>query len=722
VTASEALDVSDLRRRLAEAEATIAALLSGQIDAVIDSTSRTPVLLANAQQALREERDRAHRYLNTPEVILLALDVDGRVTLANRYACAILGWTADELMGRSWSETCLPVRFRVEMSKAFREFVGGEVGAVVENPVLTRTGQERLIEWRNTLLRDNTDCVIGTFSCGTDITDRRQAEIALRNTTAELVQRTATLEQHETALRVAEERTQYALSAAQMGVWELHLASQRLTWSDTMAAVFGLKPEQAPPDIQSFLALIHPDDRRLVTDGLASAERDRTDFKLEFRVLWPDGTTRWVAGQARMVRSVNDRPERWLGLGTDISDRRSLEAQFRQAQKMEAFGQLAGGVAHDFNNLLTAILGFSELVLERVVDQPDVTADVQEIRKAGERASELTRQLLAFSRKQLLVVRVLDLNQVVYQFEKMLRRIVSENIRLEIVAAPVLGKTKADPGQIEQLLMNLVVNARDAMPQGGALTITTANVVVDTDFAHQHGSMQPGKYVSLTVRDEGTGMSPTVLARVFEPFFTTKGPGKGTGLGLSTVFGLVEQSGGHISIESTEGIGTAVTTYWPTTVEHAQSTPAATGSAVTGGGTETILLVEDETGVRHLIGRVLQRYGYTVLSARGGEEAMALEAKFPDPIHLLVSDMVMPGLSGPDIAQRIVRRRPEIQVLFVSGYASREAIDRGVSSHNASFLQKPFRPDTLAQKVRERLDRQRIQHENPAPPSAVLRR
>jgi CheY-like chemotaxis protein len=389
---------------------------------------------------------------------------------------------------------------------------------------------------------------------------------------------------------------------------------------------------------------------------------------------------------------------------------------------MEAFGQLAGGVAHDFNNLLTAILGFSELVLERVVDQPDVTADVQEIKKAGERASELTRQLLAFSRKQLLVVQVLDLNQLVHQFEKMLRRIVSENIRFEIVAAPLLGKTKADPGQIEQLLMNLVVNARDAMPQGGALTITTANVVIETAFAQEHVGMQPGKYVSLTVQDDGTGMSPAVLARVFEPFFTTKGPGKGTGLGLSTVFGLVEQSGGHITIESAEGIGTAVTTYWPTTVEHVQSTPeAATGSAVTGGGTETILLVEDENGVRHLIGRVLKRYGYTVLSARGGEEAIALEAQFTGPIHLLVSDMVMPGLSGPDIAQRIVRRRPEIEVLFVSGYSSREAIDRGVSSHHASFLQKPFRPETLAQKVRERLDRHRGQPETSGLSSASFR-
>jgi nitrogen-specific signal transduction histidine kinase/CheY-like chemotaxis protein len=389
---------------------------------------------------------------------------------------------------------------------------------------------------------------------------------------------------------------------------------------------------------------------------------------------------------------------------TDITEAKRLQHQFLQAQKMEAFGQVAGGIAHDFNNLLTAIIGYSELVLDRIPDQPDVAADIEEIKKAGERASQLTRQLLMFSRKQLLVPQVLGLNQVVSSFEKMLRRIISEDIRFEIVAMPSLGRTKADPGQIEQLLMNLVVNARDAMPQGGTLTIATANVVLDAEFIRNHAAAVPGRYVSLAVQDTGCGMTLDVLARVFEPFFTTKGPAKGTGLGLSTVYGLVQQSGGYLTVESTPGVGTTVTTYLPTVDDVVESAAGRPRSAQTLEGTETILLVEDEAGVRNLMRKILERYGYRVLHARDADQAIAIEDDYRGAIHLLVSDMIMPGLSGPDLAQRIVRRRPAIKVLFVSGYASREALDFGVSSQNARFLQKPFRPETLAEKVRERLD------------------
>jgi CheY-like chemotaxis protein len=293
---------------------------------------------------------------------------------------------------------------------------------------------------------------------------------------------------------------------------------------------------------------------------------------------------------------------------------------------------------------------------------------------------------------------------VVGNFEKMLSRVISEAIRFEIVAAPSLGRTKADPGQIEQLLMNLVVNARDAMPQGGTLTITTANVVLDGEFTRRHVGAVPGRYVSLTVQDTGCGMTPDVLARVFEPFFTTKEPGKGTGLGLSTVDGLVKQSGGYITVESTRGVGSTVTTYLPRVDELVESAAGRPRSVQTLEGTETILLVEDDAGVRNLMRKVLERYGYMVLQARDADHAIAIEDGYRGAIHLLVSDMIMPKLSGPELAQRIVRRRPAIQVLFVSGYASREAIDLGVSSQNASFLQKPFRREALAQKVRERLD------------------
>ncbi len=389
---------------------------------------------------------------------------------------------------------------------------------------------------------------------------------------------------------------------------------------------------------------------------------------------------------------------------TDLSEAKRLEQQFAQAQKMEAIGQLAGGIAHDFNNLLTAIIGYSNLVLDRVRDQPDIAADVEEIGKAGERASCLTRQLLAFSRKQLLRPQVLDLNQVVRDFNKMLRRVVSDDIRFDIVAAPSLGRTKADPGHMEQLLMNLVVNARDAMPQGGALTLETANAVLDPEFVRRHPGSEPGDYVSLAVKDTGCGMAPEVLAHVFEPFFTTKGPAKGTGLGLSTAYGIVRQSGGYITVESTPGVGTTFTIYLPRVNEAIESTGSRAPSVTTLQGTETILLAEDEPDVRALIGKMLGGYGYTVLQARDVFDAIAIGESHREPIHLLVTDLIMPELKGTDLAQRLVRFRPAIKVLYVSGFASQVAIPLGSVSPNVSFLQKPFAAETLATKVRECLD------------------
>ena len=503
------------------------------------------------------------------------------------------------------------------------------------------------------------------------------------------------------ALWTAAELLRALVEAAPAGIIARDVGGRVTMWNATAERMFGWRASE----VLGRLCLLIPDEQQSeYVDMRARVLRGEVLSGVETWRQRKDGTRIAVSLSTTPLRDAAGLLCGTMSVLVDVTERKQLEQQFLQAQKMEAFGQLAGGIAHDFNNLLTAIVGFSELLLDRVRNQPDITADIEEIKKAGERASHLTGQLLAFVRKQLWVPQVLDLNQVLGHFDQMLSRIVGEDIRLEIVAAPSLSRTKADPGQIEQLLMNVVVNARDAMPQGGTLTIATANVVLDSEFARRHVGAVPGRYVSLTVQDTGDGMTPDVLARVFEPFFTTKGPGKGTGLGLSTVFGLVKQSGGYITVESTLGVGTTVTTYWPTVDEQVASA-VAQPSVQTLEGTETILLVEDETGVRQLIRRVLERYGYTVLPARDGGDALAIEEGYRRPIHLLVSDMIMPGLGGPDLAQRIVQRRPAIRVLFMSGYASREAIDLGVSSHNASFLQKPFGPETLAAKVRERLDR-----------------
>jgi two-component system, cell cycle sensor histidine kinase and response regulator CckA len=388
----------------------------------------------------------------------------------------------------------------------------------------------------------------------------------------------------------------------------------------------------------------------------------------------------------------------------DITDRLQLEAQFRQAQKMDSVGQLAGGIAHDFNNLLTVINGMSELVLAEVSTDVPMHADVQEILHAGQRAATLTRQLLAFSRQQILEPRVLSLNTVVEGTESLLRRLLGEDIDLVVVPTPGVGDVKADPGQIEQVITNLAVNARDAMPQGGQLTIETQNVEIDEADARRHGvAMAPGSYVRLVVRDSGVGMDEATCARIFEPFFTTKGPGKGTGLGLSTVYGIVKQSHGFIWVESEVGQGTSFKICLPRVTEVA-GTDRPAPTAVSGSGTETILLVEDNAGLRKLATRLLAPAGYTVLGAASGEDALRLLERHDAPVHLLLSDVVMPGMSGRDLAEQLARTRPQMKVLYVSGYTGDAIVRHGVLEAQVPFLNKPFTAAALLRKVREVLD------------------
>jgi two-component system, cell cycle sensor histidine kinase and response regulator CckA len=509
------------------------------------------------------------------------------------------------------------------------------------------------------------------------------------------------------ALWTATERLRALEEAAPAGIVALDLNGRVTMWNRAAEQLFGWQAAE----VTGRPSPLVPEDWRAHDTALsARVLAGEVVSGIETSRLHKSGSQLTVSLSCGPIRNAEGDVCGTIGVLSDISEAKRLERQFLQAQKMEAFGQLAGGIAHDFNNLLTVIIGFSELAIDRAPTMPELAADMKQVREAGERAAQLTRQLLAFSRKQAWTPHVLDLNEAVADFQKMVRRIVREDIRLQITAAPALRHTKADRGQIDQLLMNLVVNARDAMPRGGELTIATANVTLDAHFVRQHVGAAAGKYVSLTVHDTGCGMTPAVLARIFEPFFTTKAPGKGTGLGLSTVFGLVQQSGGYITVDSEPGAGTTVTTYWPAVTDAVAAATERAPARI--GGTETILLVEDESGVRHLIGQVLERNGYTVLYARDADDALAIEARHSGTIDLLVSDMIMPGLSGADLAQRLVTCRPGIQVLFVSGYASREAWELGVGGHKASFLQKPFTPETLARMVRERLD-------SPANPAAA---
>jgi CheY-like chemotaxis protein len=368
---------------------------------------------------------------------------------------------------------------------------------------------------------------------------------------------------------------------------------------------------------------------------------------------------------------------------------------------MEAIGRLAGGVAHDFNNLLTAINGYSDLSIALLGTNDPIRANLEEIKKAGERAASLTHQLLAFSRKQLLQPEVLDLNLVIDDLNKMLRRLIGEDIELVTLLDPKLGKVMADRGQVEQIIVNLAINAADAMPKGGSLVILTANVFLDDEYARHHISVRPGAYVMIAVNDTGCGISPETQKRVFEPFFTTKGPGKGTGLGLATVYGIVKQSGGNIWLYSEEGVGTTLKIYLPR-IDQPSQEPVEDESMVDApGGTETILLVEDDDSVRNMVARILTRHGYNVIAAKDGREALRICERDQREFHLMLTDVVMPLMSGRDVAERLKPMRPDMKVLFMSGYPDDAIAEHGLLDEGVALLEKPFTIAGLLNKVRE---------------------
>jgi PAS domain S-box-containing protein len=470
--------------------------------------------------------------------------------------------------------------------------------------------------------------------------------------------------------------------------------------SPSAKPTFGYKVEELVG--RPIFELIHPEDRATVGSRLRKVVLEgATPEKLEVRFGHRDGSWRTLsvlgnrlpseAGVTGMI--VNAR---------DITDRLQLEAQLHQAQKMEAVGRLAGGVAHDFNNLLTVIQGYGELLEKSVAEKPEEREGVDEILKAAARASALTRQLLAFSRQQVLERRVLDLGAVVSDVEKMLKRLIGEDVEVVFVKAADLGRVKVDPGQIEQVVLNVAVNARDAMPGGGRLTIALADASLGASLATSPDVIPPGRYVVLSMTDTGCGMDAEILSHAFEPFFTTKETGKGTGLGLATVYGIVRQSGGYVAVASAPGEGTTLRIFMP----RCDDEPTASGlrsAVVSRRGTETILVVEDEPSVRALVQTILARQGYRVLVAENAEAALGVASREANPIHLLLTDLVMPGMSGRELASRMAVLRPDIRIVLTSGYAA-ESLDGFPDLDTIAFLAKPFTERTLTAKIREVLD------------------
>jgi PAS domain S-box-containing protein len=422
-------------------------------------------------------------------------------------------------------------------------------------------------------------------------------------------------------------------------------------------------------------------------------------------VIWKrkEGTLINVRLSGRLVRDPEGATDYYEMIAENVTEQRALEHQLRQAQKMEAVGRLAGGVAHDFNNLLMVIKGHTELLLEHMREHDADYRKVEQIHKAAERAAALTRQLLAFSRMQVLQPKVMDLNAVVTEMSKMLPRLIGEDIELSIVASPKLGRVKADPVQMEQVILNLAVNARDAMPRGGKIVIETSNCELDEAYARRHPPMHAGRFVMLAVTDTGIGMDVETQAHIFEPFFTTKEKGKGTGLGLATVYGVVKQSGGFVWVYSEPAQGTTFKIYFPRVDEPVESGRSEKAGAESPEGSETILLVEDERDVREIAREFLALGGYTVLEAKDGAEAIEMARRYPGPIHLLVTDMVMPGMGGRELTAQLAPLRPEMKVVYMSGYTEYASTRQGEIGHNAVLLTKPFTRGDLARTVRDAL-------------------
>ncbi len=510
----------------------------------------------------------------------------------------------------------------------------------------------------------------------------------------------------EAALRESDGRFRHLMHSIRDMVWSSTLDSSRLVYlNEAVEGIYGVPREDFVRNPRIWYEVVHPEDRARVEAEMTRL-RAEGSLEMEYRIVRRDGEVRWLYDRAAVIRDEAGTPERLGGVVSDITELKRLEEELRQAQKMEAVGRLAGGVAHDFNNLLTAILGYCQVALERLEPRDPVRNDIEEVLRAGERASDLTQKLLAFGRRQMLQPRVLDLNHAVSDMGRLLERLIGEDIHFVTRLAAGAPWVRADAGQVEQILMNLAVNARDAMPGGGTLTIETANAPGedgDDGADGGHRTDGAGGQVVLTVSDTGTGMDHETLSRIFEPFFTTKELGKGTGLGLATVYGIVKQSGGEVSVSSTPGAGTEFCISFPAVEAPLAETPPARPAARSIPGSGTVILVEDEVSVRELIHSVLEVNGYRVLTARDPSDAIRLGEGYTGSVDLLITDVIMPGMNGRDLAERITASRPGLRVLYISGYTEEILEGARIPGDGSTYLQKPFSLGALAAAVQDAL-------------------
>lgn len=624
---------------------------------------------------LRASELRYRRIVESTSEGVWVIDAESRTTFVNGRMADMLGYSREAMLGHTPSAlTAAPTAFLKPASASL--FRG--IADSTEYKLQTRDGRPLWVRATTNAILDEQGNYEGALSLITDVSERREAEQA-RNRLAAIVE------------------------TSEDAIMSCDASGKIRTWNRGAEKLLQYAAHEAIGQPISRL-FSNESAAELVTARKHGVALEPVTLSAVRR----DGSLVEVSVKASPIEDSNHANSGVSVIARDLSEQRKAaaalehtEAQLRQAQKMEAVGSLAGGLAHDFNNLLSVILSYTNMIIAGLPPDDCVRRDLQEVFNAGTRAAELTRQLLAFSRQQVLQPRVFDLNLVVRDLERMLARLLREDIKLTVLTSPELGKVHADRSQIEQVLVNLVVNARDAMPNGGAIAIETANTKLeDTSLAFELG-VKPGDYVTVTVTDTGIGMEPAVRERVFDPFFTTKEQGKGTGLGLSMAYGIVQQSGGHISVESRKGVGSTFTIYLPRTDRAVDTAPAPLPQTTTLHGDESILLVEDEAQVRVLMRSILGKCGYNVLEAQSASEALKIGESYAGVIHLLLTDVVMPHMSGLELAERLAACRPEMSVLYMSGYTEDTIAEHGVLDSGVAFLQKPITPDKLVQKVRE---------------------
>ena len=649
------------------------------------------------RDAFRENEARTRLIVENALDVVVTIDAASRVTGWNPQAEATFGWPREEILGRSLSETIIPERYRAAHANGLARFLATGEGPVlnkrIELSALHRDGHEFPIELSISPARVGSVVTFSAFI--RDITERTRAETALRDS--------------EQRYRLLAENVQDVIALFDMDSQLVYISPsiKRLRGYSVAETLAPAREQRATPASLELAVRTFAEELTIEQSQPGDPSRSRT---LELELPRKDGSTVWVETTLSFLRNDAGTAIGVIGVSRDITERRraeaekeQVEAQLRQAQKIEGIGQLAGGIAHDFNNLLTVIIGRAQILLSGVGPDHPFRRNVEMIERTAARAAALTRQLLAFSRQQVLAPKIVALRAVVDDLTPMLQRLIGEDIEL-VVRGSHSGRVKADQAQLEQVITNLAVNARDAMPRGGQISIEVAEVDLDAAFVVQHPNASSGPHVMLAVSDSGTGMSAEVQARIFEPFFTTKEVGRGTGLGLSTVHGIVKQHRGSIEVESAVGRGTSVRVYLPRSEEPVAPAERRKAGASETRHHETLLLVEDEETVRDLAQEILTMTGYTVLAATEATDALRIAEHHRGPIHLLLTDMVMPRMNGRELAGRVSAMRPETKVLYMSGYAPEAILGRGLTNLIGPLLPKPFTPDDLLNKVREILD------------------